>query len=137
MSDCSNSTLYPPPTGDVHDLSIVWRVRAAELRRVAAAESAARAFEIAADELAAVLTTQSERLLGIAEAAALVGRHRDTIGNAVRDGRLANRGTKFRPRVKFSDLIGLFGAQTVVSQPERPYSRRADARTGLETRRGD
>ncbi len=45
------------------ELSAAWRARAAELRRWAAAEGAARALEAAADELAEALRAETEELL--------------------------------------------------------------------------
>ena len=125
------------PPEDPNALPTIWRERAGELRRIAAAEQAARAFETAANDLEQALTSQGDRLLGVKEAAALVDRHRDTIGNAVRDGRLANYGSKTRPRVKFADVVAAFGSRSIEPLRDRSYRSRADARISLETRPGE
>jgi len=137
MSYRSTSTPVYLPDEQPRDLAITWRERAAELRRTAAAEAAARAYEVAADELTAMCTQQGDRLLSVAEAAALVGRHRDTVGNAIRNGRLQNYGGKFRPRVKFSDVVGAFPSRGIVQSAYEVYNRPADARASLEARRGE
>ena len=137
MTNCLTPARAQLSPEDLHALPTLWREQATELRRIAAAEQAARAFETAADDLEQALTSQGDRLLGVKEAAALVDRHRDTIGNAVRDGRLQNYGSKTRPRVKFADLIATFGARSIVPPRPRSYSSRADARISLETRPGE
>ena len=114
-------------------LAVLWRSRACDLRRWAAAEPAATAYELAAQELEEQLSAASDRLVGAAEAAALVGRHRDTIGNALRDGRLTNHGGKHRPLVRVGELLVVFGSN-VAAAPGNPYDANADARTRLGIR---
>src|SRR5690242_7978710 len=93
----------PIPSADLTcELPEHWRARAKDLRHFGAAEGAARAYELAAQELAEWLSDRGDRLLSPTEAAVLVGRHRDTIGNAIRAGRLTNHGAKHRPRVRLA-----------------------------------
>ena len=117
------------------DLCTAWRERAATLRSWAGADGPARAYELAAQELEASLSAQADRLLGVVEASALFDRHRDTIGNAIRDGRLTNFGTRHRPQLKFGELARVFPA--VVSGTAATYDTATDARSRLSTRRGD
>ena len=79
------------------ELASTWRTRAAELRRVADAEGAARALESAAAELDATLASESDRLLTIREAAALTGRAPETLRKAIREGRIPNAGLRVAP----------------------------------------
>jgi len=118
------------------DLPVVWRAQASELRRVAAAECAARAYEDAAAQLERAARQADNTLLSVRDAAARVGRHRDTIGNAIRDGRLTNHGAKHRPRVRLGELLAVFPSKPVAGPREEPYDPEADARSLLETRRG-
>jgi hypothetical protein len=67
----------------------------------------------------------------------LVGHHRDTIGNAVRDGRLINHGTKHRPRVQFGELTRVFPPTDLAERASVTYDGIADARSRLEVRRGE
>jgi hypothetical protein len=94
-------TLDAPPLAQLPE---AWRARATELRRLAAADGAARAWECAAQELAAALAQQADELLSLAEAAEISGYHPDSLGRLIREGKLANYGTKRRPKVKRGDL---------------------------------
>jgi hypothetical protein len=130
------------PTADANrkvasstDLPAIWRARADDLRRYGA-EGPARTLETVAQELEDSLESQSERLLTVTEAATLAGRHRDTIGTAISDGRLANRGTKNRPLVRSGELIERFPRRAVVQQHNSTYDAGTDARALLSTRRG-
>jgi hypothetical protein len=125
-----------PPTSTLAQLAAGWRTRATDLRRLAAAEGAARAFELAAEELQEWLTTWDNQLLNVADAAQAVGRHRDTVGNAVRSGRLTNHGTKHRPRVRRGELLHIFPPSSVAADGKPSYDPVADARSILRTRRG-
>src|SRR5687768_11770501 len=90
------------------ELPALWRAQANELRRLAAAECAARAYEDAAAQLEEVNSQRDDELLSVRDAAALVGKHRDTIGNALRHGRLTNYGARHRPRVRTAELVILY-----------------------------
>jgi hypothetical protein len=117
------------------DLPAAWRARANELRRWAN-EGAARAFECAAEELLGALAREGHSLLTIEESARLVGRHRDTIGNALRRGRLTNHGRPRRPRIRKSELVTVYVPSGVAAAKRPAYDAAADARTLLEGRRG-
>jgi hypothetical protein len=111
-------------------------LRAADLRRWAAADGAACAWERAADELEKVLRAEDDQLLSVVQAAVMTGRHRDTIGAAIRGGRLTNYGEKHRPRVRQGDLMRVFSPSRVAGDEKPPYDPVADARSILGTRRG-
>ena len=118
------------------DLPPMWRARATELRRWAADNGAATAFELAADELEQASRVEADTLLTVAQAAALTGRHPDTVGSAVREGRLTNRGVKHRPRVQQAELLRVFPPARIAGDRRAAYDHNADARSLLETRRG-
>ena len=90
------------------DLSQNWRRRAEELRPFA--EPAARAFEIAADELEAALREQDGKLLTLTAAAAESGFSPDHLGRLVRDGKLPNYGRPHAPRIRLADVPRKVGA---------------------------
>src|SRR5690348_14137830 len=112
-----------------------WNSVATQLRYRGAADGVARAYELCAQELEALLGQRDSRLLSISEAAALTGRHRDTIGKAVASGSLTNYGAKHRPRVRYSEVIALFPERSVDPTSNRSYDGSVDARVFLGTRR--
>ena len=116
---------------------MAWRARADDLRRYAAAEEAAQAYEVCAQELTASLSEQFSRLLSVKEAALLTGRHRDTIGNAIATGALTNHGVKHRPRVRYADAVSLFPPREIARAAGQAYDSIPDARAFLGSRRGD
>jgi hypothetical protein len=124
------------PTLLLSQLPTEWRARAVELRRWAAAEGAASALECAANELEECLAQEADQLLNVAQAAAQTGRHRDTIGTAIRTGRLTNRGEKHRPLVRRAELVRAFPPSSVAGDAKPSYDPLADARSILGTRRG-
>ena len=63
------TTSFTPPA--LSEFVSAWRSRAADLRRWAAAEGAACAWERAADELEARLAQEGDQVLTVAQAAAL------------------------------------------------------------------
>jgi hypothetical protein len=113
-----------------------WRSQANELRRIADAECAARAFENAATQLELALRQLDDQLLTVQQAAGLVNRHRDTVGAAIKNGRLPNHGAKHRPRVRRGELVALFPPKSIAQPEDAPYDPIADARSLLGTRRG-
>jgi hypothetical protein len=125
-------TLTNTPT-PLDELPASWRARATELRRWAAADGAASALERAAEELEQRLAQEAGQLLNVAQAAALTGRHRDTIGGAISAGRLTNHGRKGGPRVRRGELLRVFPLSEVAGDEYDPV---ADARSILGTRRG-
>ena len=83
-----------------------WRERAAKLREWAGSggESAAHAYESAAQELEQALGRHADELLTLTEAAAISGYSANHLGRLVRSGALANYGRRNAPRVCRSDL---------------------------------
>ncbi len=109
-----------------------WRARATELRRWAAADSAAKAYEVAANELEEALRTYSDEVLSLTQAADESGYSTEHLRRLVRDGRIPNAGRKNAPKVRRGDV------------PKRPKSERqhrggydpiADARALLSRRK--
>lgn len=125
-----------PTSPALSELPSAWRSRAADLRRWGSAEGAAAALECAAGQLEDALRLEGDPLLNVAQAAELTGRHRDTIGGALRTGRLTNCGEKHRPRVRRNELLRLFPATSVAGDANLAYDPVADARSILGTRRG-
>lgn len=92
------------PAPDVSQLPDIWRARAAELRRTAAAEGPAVAFECAAGELADAIGEAADELLTLPQAARICGYTADHLGRLVRAGILTNRGRRNAPRLRRGDL---------------------------------
>ena len=91
----------PPPTPGT--LPGSWR-QAAEHFRAHSCESAARAYEVCAEELENSLARARDELLDLKQASELSGYSVDHLGRLVRDGRLPNRGRPGAPRVARGDL---------------------------------
>ena len=121
----------------IRGLVAQWNGLASELRYRGADGGLARAYELCAEELRAALAYRDGRLLSVSEAAALTGRHRDTISKALGDGRLTNYGGKYRPRVQYADVIAQFPPQSVVRSANTSYDGSVDARAFLGARRGE
>ena len=110
-----------------------WNSRSQELAPYS--DAAAVAWRRAAEELAECLAEDGDRLLSVAEAALMTGRHRDTIGNAIKNRKLHNYGKPFRPLALSSDLRALFPA---IARPmSEGYDASTDARAFLGARRGE
>ena len=90
------------------DLSQSWRRRAEGLRPFA--EAAARAFEMAADELEEALDAEGDELVTITEAARRSGFSPDHLGRLVREGKVPNHGRPHAPRVCLADVPRKAGA---------------------------
>jgi len=84
------------------DLPARWRSQAEGLRPFA--ESAARAFEQAADELEHALHAETDALLTLEQAADASGYSADYLGRMLRSGRLRNAGRPHAPRIRRADL---------------------------------
>ena len=84
------------------DLPALWRSTAETVRPYA--ESAARAFDRAADELERALHTEADELLTLTQAAEASGYSRDYIGRMLRSGQLHNAGRSHAPRIRRADL---------------------------------
>lgn len=105
-----------------------WNNRSQELAPYS--EAAAVAWRRATEELAECLAEEGNCLLSVAEAALLSGRHRDTIGNALKNGTLRNHGKPFRPLVMSS--------YPAIARPmSAGYDDTTDARAFLGARRGE
>ena len=114
-----------------------WSAVAKQLRYRGAEEGLARAYEVCAHELELALASRDNRLLSISEAAALTGRHRDTIGKAVAKGSLTNHGGGNRPRLLYAEVVALFPQQSVARADGISYDGSVDARAFLGARRGE
>lgn len=88
----------------VADLAATWRAIAAELRRSAAAEGAARALERAAHDLEDALRREADETLSLQEAARVSGYSADHLARLVRQGKIPNAGRRNAPRVRRGDL---------------------------------
>jgi hypothetical protein len=113
-----------------------WRAVAQYLRVVGDAEGSARGLEFAAQMLECALAAQTDTFLTISEAAALVGRHPDTVGAAVRGSEIPNYGRRGAPRVRTGDVTRRFPPRRVAAVPRGTYDPGADARALLASRRG-
>lgn len=121
----------------IRPLVAQWSAVAKQLRYRGAEEGLARAYEVCAHELELALARRDSRLLSISEAAALTGRHRDTIGKAVAKGSLTNYGGKNRPRLLYAEVLALFPEQGVARADGISYDGSVDARAFLGARRGE
>ncbi len=121
----------PEPAG-VRSLPALWRQRAVELRPFA--EAAARAFEVAAEDLAAALVTADDRVLTLREASRESGYSADHLARLVRDGTIPNAGRRHAPRIRSADLPR---RAPVAGQSRSGYDPAADARELLSARRED
>jgi len=92
---------------DLTALGSQWRERAAQLRSQAAAEGAARAYEVAASELEAALRASEEELLPLERAARVSGFSTSHLARLVRTGRIPDRrrhGSRGRILIRAADL---------------------------------
>jgi len=121
-----------PSTDPVRQLPPRWRQRAAELRPFA--EPAARAFELAAEELAASLASTDEQLLTLKQASHLSGYSADHLARRIREGAIPNAGRPHAPRIRTADLPR---RAPVADRPRSGYDPAADARELLSARRED
>ena len=95
---CSERTAHLSPS----ELPALWRSKADGLRPYT--ESAARAFEHAADELERALRAEADELLTLPQAAEASGYSADYLGRMLRSGQLRNEGRPHAPRVRRSEL---------------------------------
>jgi len=116
----------------VRQLATRWRQRAAELRPFA--EPAARAFELAADELAASLAQGDGELLTLKEASRESQYSVDHLARRVREGSIPNAGRPHAPRIRRADLPR---RAPVAHGARSGYDVAADARDLLSARRED
>lgn len=81
-----------------------WRERAADLRRWAAAEGAARALEAAADELEGALRAAADETLTLTQASRESGYSARRLRELIADGTIPQAGRKGAPRIRRGDL---------------------------------
>jgi hypothetical protein len=119
---------------ELSQLSAQWRERAHDLRKWAAAESAAAALETAASELDAVLSAQGAQLLSLRDAAELSGYSDDHLGRLIRTGKIPNAGRTHAPKIRRADLP--LRPSRIARRMHNGYDPIADARA-LMSRQGD
>lgn len=88
----------------VTELPQRFRETAEFLRRTAAAEQAATAWEGAATELEEALREEANEALNLQEAARESGYSVSALGKMVREGRIRNVGRKNAPKIRRADL---------------------------------
>lgn len=81
-----------------------WRERAADLRKWAAAEGAACALEVAADELEGALRAAADEPLTLAKAGEESGYSVRRLRELIADGTIPQAGRKGAPRIRRGDL---------------------------------
>lgn len=119
-----------PPVLRLADLSQEWRRRAEGLRPFA--EPAARAFDVAAEELSAALAREYDEPVTVTEAGRLSGYSGEHLARLVREGRIPNAGRLHAPRIRRGDVPR---RAAVARQPASGYDPAADARELLSARR--
>lgn len=121
----------PVPGGEhlvtVGELPGQWRGDAALLEAYGDTRGAAAA-RLHADQLAAALRVDSDRLLSLAEAARESGYSKRRLRELVAEGKLANHGRKHSPRFRKGDL------PRKTARPGVPFDARTEARTFLAER---
>lgn len=105
-------------------LPVEWKARAKNLRQWAGASEAAKAWETAAAELEAVLSTEEDQLLDLQQASATSGYSADHLGRLVRQGRIPNAGRQNAPRIRLADLPRKPGYVPPDGTPETPLMRK-------------
>ena len=94
MTRCSERPADLAP----RDLPARWRSTAETVRPYA--ESAARAFDRAADELERALHTEVDELLTLTDAAEMSGYSPDHLGRLIKQGVIPNAGRPHAPRIR-------------------------------------
>ena len=84
------------------DLPALWRSSAENLRPYA--ETAAHAFERAAEDLEHALHSEADERLTLAQAAEVSGYSQDYLGRMLRSNQVPNAGRPHAPRIRRSDL---------------------------------
>ena len=119
-------------TDAVRELPTRWRQRATELRPFS--EPAARAFDLAADELAGSLAQGDDELLTLKEASRASQYSVDHLARRIREGAIPNAGRPHAPRIRRADLPR---RAPVAHGARSGYDPAADARDLLSVRRED
>lgn len=106
----------------VTDLPIVFRLKAEELRRDAAAEQAARAYERAAEMVEDALRGQGDEVLDLDQAEVESGYSRLHLRRLLREGSIPNAGRRGAPRIRRADLPRKPGYQVATGPQAVPSS---------------
>src|SRR5689334_3735241 len=93
-----------PSSSSPPSLVATWRRRAVDLRQWASADGAARAYELAADELEAALRTTASELLSVQEGARESGYSEEHLRRLLRMTPQLNRGRPGKPLIRRADL---------------------------------
>lgn len=115
----------------LRDLPSRWRNRAASLRRNAAAEQPARAFERAAEELEETLSESMMAPLTLEEAEIESGYSRSHLRRLIREKVLPNSGSDLKPLILRRHLPRKPGHGVSRTSDRNPYSRLQVARAVL------
>jgi hypothetical protein len=91
----------------------VWAERREEWRRFGVHVDGVKVCDEFLADLDRVVSEGTEELLTLTGAARVTGFHSDSIGRAIRDGRLPNHGRRNAPRVRRGDLASLRGSGPV------------------------
>jgi hypothetical protein len=121
---------------EVRDLVAGWRARA-ELFRKHGVEQAAATIEVLAVELEAVLQADDGRCLTLRQGSEESGYSVEHLARLVREGKLANVGRKYAPRVRRGDLpkrVPKHSDSDVAHSDDTGYDPTADARSLRERR---
>lgn len=98
------------PVSPSQSLAGKWRGEAETLRRFGA-DAQAKTLEACAAELESLAREEGERAVTLREAQGLSGFSYSALEKMVRGGRLANVGTKHRPRLRVAELPKKVGAR--------------------------
>src|SRR5687767_9844452 len=110
-ASCDDSALRGFPV-TLSELRNAWTQRRDEWRRFGVQVDGAKLCEAILNDLDELADGDVDELLTLTAAAAEKGSHPDSIGRAVRDGRLRNYGRRNAPRVRRGDLASLGGSRS-------------------------
>ena len=89
-----------------------WQSRRAEYARLGVLLDGAKLADEVLADLADLEAADAEETLTLSDAAKELDMHPDSIGRAIREGRLPNHGRKNAPRVKRGELAALAGRRS-------------------------
>ena len=94
------------------ELRALWMNRRDEWRLLGVQVDGAKLCEAILEDLDQLAHANADELLTLTGAANETGHHPDSIGRAVREGRLPNHGRRNAPRVRRGDLATLGGSRS-------------------------
>ena len=115
------------------DAATSWRARAADLRRWAAADGAARALEAAAEDVEEIVRRLDDEVLSMKDAALESGYSEEHIRRTLRQQPDLNAGRRGKPSIRRSDLPRK--ARSLARRNAAAYDPAADAQS-LMSRQG-